>query len=155
MLKRGYKDLMRSLVFSGTREPETEILIAVQHAVLVNRLLDRAPSKILPQIEIVLQKLETIEVRLSDKLITCAGQAWFGKNRIDLHRRLLRTDPESLGKTYAHELGHLIANHLFGETGHGLKWKLVMAWLDSNAERTHDLDVSAFRKNAEFVRRAA
>jgi predicted SprT family Zn-dependent metalloprotease len=139
----------------GHCEMEVAWQLRLLHAVLLVRLRKNAPVKIRRQVSAVIRKLTQTEVHMNFRLQTTIGNAWLGMNRIDLHYRALRSNPVELEKTYAHELGHLIANWLFREQGHGVKWKLVMLWLEANDERCHTVDVSPYRRPIDAERHAA
>lgn len=134
------------MIILGNCEPTVRWQLRLLHTLLICRLRKNASTRIATQVEKVIAILDQTQVVMNTNLRTTAGMAHFRKNQIDLHVRLLENKPEELESTYAHELGHLIAGYLFGEWGHGVKWKLVMHYLESDDSRCHTLDVSAFQR---------
>lgn len=91
---------------------------------MVQTLLDKA-SSLFPRFPAKLP----IGVHL-DINSRCAGKAYIdlAKNHYAVHfnqRMLTRHWPE-FRHTIAHEIAHIIAAYLFGEFGHGARWRLVM-----------------------------
>lgn len=101
-----------------------------------------------------LNRVDTVEVRLSERMGTRAGYAslkafnnkytTFG---IKLNARLLAINPDELIPTYLHEFAHIVANLVYNKNvGHGQAWRDIMRHLGLTADRCHKMDVSAFAK---------
>ncbi len=136
--------------FTGHQDSQVEVQIRLLHQVLIARLHKNAP---LEARALMNQVLAHVEVKLSPKLRTTAGRAWLKKNRVELHYELLKSKPEDLEVTYAHELGHLLCYAVFKTGGHRSEWKRVMAWLESNDERCHSMDTRAWARPKKVLKR--
>lgn len=81
-----------------------------------------------------------------------AGSAYTMSNRIKLNPVLLNENGDDfISRTPGHEAAHIIANNVFGKSGHGPNWKLVMRFLGQDPSRCHSFDTT----NTEIVKRRA
>lgn len=72
---------------------------------------------------------------------TVGGWALYKKWRIRLNWILLGENTKDfLAQTVPHEVAHLVAYKVFGETGHGTGWKRVMRFFGIEPKRCHDYD---------------
>ena len=72
------------------------------------------------------------------RLKTTAGRAWLTKNYIDLSNDLVWEHGEKiLMWVIPHELGHFVANEIFGHDGHGPEFKRVMTSIGADPSTYH------------------
>lgn len=65
-------------------------------------------------------KLKYPIVEFSNRMTSCAGRAWYTKNKIRLSTPLLDTNGEAfLARTPVHEVAHIVAYKKFGKKGIG------------------------------------
>ena len=89
---------------------------------------------------------QRIQVCWNTRLLTTAGLAHHGSNRVDLNPRLERFQPEEPRRTMLHELAHLVAHHRAGGRRirpHGTEWQRACAQLGIPGEqRCHNLPLA-------------
>lgn len=81
-------------------------------------------------------------VVLNNRLKTTAGRAFYEDNPqyIDLSTELFwEYTEEFLNDTIPHELAHLVAYTVYGDTGHGKGWKSVLSHMKINTTRLHNM----------------
>lgn len=111
-----------------------------------------------PAAQSLLNLADTVSVEISERMLTCAGNARIRRRRnsagevehhaplIRLNARLHAINQDELIPTYLHELAHIVADLLLGKCAkHGPTWRSVMANLGIKDEVYHKMDVSAFR----------
>lgn len=85
------------------------------------------------------------------RLKTTAGRAWLTKNYIDLSNDLVYEHGEKiLMWVIPHELGHFVANEIFGHDGHGPEFKRVMTSIGADPSTYH-----SFTNSRHEARKAA
>jgi predicted SprT family Zn-dependent metalloprotease len=99
-----------------------------------------------------------VPVNFSRKQSRTAGTAHFTKNwltgkttgtEIRLSLQLLQLNgQEFIDRTPGHEAAHIIEIYLFGQGGHGRRWKEVMRVIGQSAERCHDMEVPTHNRVA-------
>lgn len=78
---------------------------------------------------------------------TCAGQADLRNNVLLFNPDIfLRNKEHFLKIIVPHEVAHLVAFRVFGDTGHGPDWKRVMVRLGLPPDRCHNYDVSDLKR---------
>lgn len=83
-------------------------------------------------------------IKLNNRLKTTAGRAWFEENYIDLSVELFWEHTEQFTRdTIPHELAHIVANIVYGDTGHGTGWKMTLQRVGINTTRLHHMVNSA------------
>jgi len=86
---------------------------------------------------------------------TTAGLAYYKANKIHLnHGLLIRNKQDFLSQTIPHEIAHLVAFRVFGESGigHGKEWKFVMRVFGIEPNRCHKYDVSETKRKRTIKR---
>jgi SprT protein len=87
-------------------------------------------------------------VTLNNRLKTTAGRAFIEDvpQRIDLSTDLFTqyTD-RMISDTIPHELAHLVAYTVYGDSGHGKGWKSVVAHMGIATTRLHNMVNSNYR----------
>jgi SprT protein len=86
---------------------------------------------------------------------TTAGLAFYIANKIHLnHRLFLQNKQDFFSQTIPHEVAHLVAFRVFGESamGHGPEWKSVMRVFGVAPERCHNYDVSSVKRMRTITR---
>jgi SprT protein len=74
---------------------------------------------------------------------TTAGAANLRENHIKINQGLFSENKEAFFKrTIPHEVAHLVAYIVFGDTGHGVDWKFTMNRFGCDSSRCHSYDVS-------------
>ena len=76
------------------------------------------------------------------RLKTTAGRAFFDSNPqfIDICNDMVwEHTNQMIEETIPHELAHLAAYTAFGDSGHGKGWREVMAFLNKEANRCHNM----------------
>lgn len=80
------------------------------------------------------------EIKMNKRLTSTGGRAFFEQGYIDLSCYLMERNPEYYEhNTIPHELCHIIAWRLYGDTGHGKGWKYVMQEMGVNGTRCHTM----------------
>lgn len=82
------------------------------------------------------------KVKLNGRLKTTAGRAFIEDNPqyIDLSPELFwEYTEEFLHDTIPHELAHLVAYTVFGDSGHGKGWKQIIQEFNIPTKRLHDM----------------
>lgn len=100
--------------------------------------------KVYPQLQAV-----TPKVVLNNRLKTTAGRAFIENNPqyIDLSVELFwEYTEEFLHDTIPHELAHLVAYTVFGDSGHGKGWKTIIQQFGINTTRLHNMVNTAHSK---------
>jgi len=93
----------------------------------------------------VREYLNGCRVHLSRRLVSSAGVAKWRKQCIVLNIRLLAMYPDELPTVVVHEVCHLLAAELYGEPGHGKRWKQLMVALGYEPRRYHIMNSSEIR----------
>jgi predicted SprT family Zn-dependent metalloprotease len=96
----------------------------------------------------VREYLNGCRVLLSRRLVSSAGVARWRKQCIVLNVRLLAIYPDELPTVVVHEVCHLLAAELYGEPGHGKRWKQLMVALGYEPRRYHTMNSSEIRLNS-------
>lgn len=79
-----------------------------------------------------------------------AGWAYTNQNLIRLNPVLLNENGDDfINRTPGHEAAHIIANTVYGNSGHGPNWKSVMRFLGLDPSRCHNFDTSNARVSAK------
>jgi SprT protein len=94
------------------------------------------------------------EVKYNKRLKTTAGRAFIESKPqyIDLSTELLWQHPEKfMVDTIPHELAHCAAYTVYGDTGHGKGWKLVMRSIGLEPERCHTM-VNVIHQNRKTAK---
>jgi SprT protein len=92
-----------------------------------------------------------ITVKIHKGMRIAAGRARAKTNQIDLNYRLLRNNKAEIRDTFGHELAHLVEYWNYNRLSHGAVWKRIMIEIGLPPKRTHDLDVSAFRRTVTYT----
>lgn len=82
------------------------------------------------------------KVVLNNRLKTTAGRAFIEDNPqyIDLSTELFwEYTEEFLQDTIPHELAHLVAYTIYGDSGHGKGWKSIIQQFGINTTRLHNM----------------
>lgn len=130
------------VTLEACKEVRTKLLakIIAQHPILVN--------------DDIFKKIQNGPIHLNARMRSTLGRAHYLTNKIELHVRALRGHREQFEETFAHELAHLLSAAIYGlklGRGHGRAWKQVMRVLGYEPKRTHDHDVSEFRRKRKPV----
>lgn len=126
--------------FIGKKDPYLEELVRQFHQEF---------SEVYPYSETMeILMARGLEVDFSMRLETCAGKAYYRKNRISIHYRLLKEKPQELRETYGHELAHLLVDIRIGKDArnHGRHWQNTMRDLGLKPEIYHKMCVASFRR---------
>jgi SprT protein len=103
----------------------------------------------------LVSKLPFSHIRLTFKRIgKTAGRAYLRFNRIELNPDYFQTERENMiNDTLPHELCHLVAYTLFGDSGHGVYWKQCMNVVGLTANRCHNYNtsVATLRHHRKFI----
>ncbi len=67
-----------------------------------------------------------------------AGWAKYGKWEVSINSHIAGQNLDQMKDTISHEIAHMVAYAVYGETGHGARWKLVHRMLGGSAERTYN-----------------
>lgn len=79
-------------------------------------------------------------VKLNNRLKTTAGRAFYEDHYIDLSTELFwEYTEEFLHDTIPHELAHLVAYTVYGDTGHGRGWYTVINTMGIATTRLHNM----------------
>lgn len=79
-------------------------------------------------------------VKLNGRLKTTAGRAWYEDGFIELSPELMWEHTEEFTRdTIPHELAHIVAYRLTGDTGHGKGWKGIVAQFNIPTTRLHNM----------------
>lgn len=79
-------------------------------------------------------------IKLNNRLKTTAGRAWYDTNHIDISTELMIEHRDYIvNNTIPHEVGHLVANIVCGDMGHGRDWKHIMKVAGFENNRCHPL----------------
>lgn len=90
-------------------------------------------------------------VRLTTELRgRVAGRANWITNTVTMNMDAVRLHPEQTDDTLSHELAHLVAYHVFKDTGHGLMWRAVHRALGGNGTRCHTMKLPKARRTRRF-----
>lgn len=97
-------------------------------------------------------KIPLPSIVFNRRLKTTAGRAFYKKGLVELNPRLWeRMSEEERRNTLFHEIAHIAAYLIHGETGHGYHWKKLMLDAGENPSVYHNFDVSGI-KNYHTVR---
>lgn len=82
-----------------------------------------------------------------------AGTAYYNRHAVSFHEVLATENGEAFDQTIGHEIAHLVAYCIFGETGHGKNWKRVMRDFGLEVRRCHNYDVAnaGIRRQTRFA----
>ena len=86
--------------------------------------------------------LSSTEVIWSKRMTTFAGRAFLGENTIKLSLEILFNNPDLVKWTPAHEAAHFIAYKVYGDGGHGYRWRQVARELGISDKRCHNYTVT-------------
>lgn len=87
--------------------------------------------------------------------IRVAGQAFYGRNKIELSIPLLYRMPfEKRKEIVIHEACHIAAFHRYGDTGHGKYWAHCMITCGVAPERCHTTHANDIRLETAKIRAA-
>lgn len=89
--------------------------------------------------------IRRVKVTFSNRLTAVAGKAFYAQE-IRLSNPLLKTNAHLfINETPGHEAAHIIAHRIYGNegTGHGFRWKEVMAIIGLPAKRCHSFKRAA------------
>tara|TARA_R100000951_G_scaffold101420_1_gene92948 strand:- start:27769 stop:28275 length:507 start_codon:yes stop_codon:yes gene_type:complete len=99
-----------------------------------------------------------IEVNLNSRMRSNGGTARWRHNtgEIALNYRLHRdNDMTQVKQTYLHELAHIVQRVRYGWgrniKSHGVEWQRIMRGLGINPDRTHKMDVSAYKNKTTRI----
>jgi predicted SprT family Zn-dependent metalloprotease len=85
-----------------------------------------------------LRRLSEIEVAWNGRLLSRLGQATRATGKIEMNPILKTKEMElQFVKTFVHELAHVICFFVYGEFGHGTRWKWVMRKFGFEPRRCH------------------
>jgi SprT protein len=85
-----------------------------------------------------------VKVSMNDRLRTTAGRAWFAEGKVEFASKIYENNVEQfLEDTVPHEFAHIVANRVYGSTGHDNYWKQVVAALGSSSTRCHSYEVKS------------
>lgn len=82
------------------------------------------------------------QIKLNNRLKTTAGRAFIAETPqyIDLSTELFwEYTEEFLCDTIPHELAHLVAYTVFGDSGHGKGWKTIISQFGIKTNRLHNM----------------
>lgn len=67
-----------------------------------------------------------------------AGWANYGKWEVSINTYIAAQDIAEMKDTVSHEIAHIVAFAVYGERGHGARWKMVHRMLGGNGKRCYD-----------------
>lgn len=70
------------------------------------------------------------------------GQADLRHNHMNFNMDYIMLNPEAYLATVYHEVAHLVAHWVYGEKGHGRRWRVVDLSLGGNGNRCNQKDVT-------------
>lgn len=69
---------------------------------------------------------------------TTAGWARYAKWEVSINAHIAGQNVEQMKDTVSHEIAHMVAFYVYGERGHGWRWKHVHRMLGGNGQRCYD-----------------
>ncbi len=82
-------------------------------------------------------KTAVIDIVTFDAKGTYAGRAYLKQAKVSFNQEIAATNKDRFDRTIAHEVAHIIAYKVYGESGHGRIWKSVFASFGFEPTRCH------------------
>lgn len=128
-----------NIIFIGVDDEDMKYEILKHHEDAVAIIKKELPT--------VYEEVGDICVNLSKTLRTNGGWALTKERKILFNYRLHKDHWEEIGKTYIHELAHIVSDVWYGRgTGHGPMWKKTMELLGQEPEICHSMKTRAYAR---------